>query len=165
MWALGVVLYEILTGEPPFGAKTAVELLIKIVKGGFPPVRSKCPEAPPELAAICEKALSRDPDRRYADARGMAEEIRAYLTGGRVAAYSYGAWRLFKRWAARHKAALTVAAAAAVALITLGVVSYVEIGQERDLAMAARSEALAARDEAQRARDVAEGAMTRAQAA
>ena len=40
---------------------------------------------------------------RYRDAREMAEEVRAYLTGGRVQAYNYGAWTLAKRWAARPK--------------------------------------------------------------
>jgi len=170
VWALGVVLYEILTGEAPFLAKSAIELLLKIVNGTFDKVASKCPEAPPELAAIAEKALSRNPAYRYPDARAMAEEVRAYLTGGRVQAYNYRPWTLVKRWAGRHKAALVVAALGLVALIALGVVSYVQIADERDRAMQAEGEAVqsmnaattalkraeVAEGEARRSRDSAE---------
>ncbi len=158
VWALGVVLYELLTGEPPFTAKTALDVLVRIVKGGYEPIREKCPEAPPELVAIAEKALRRNRLERYPDARAMTEEIRAYLTGGRVAAYNYGFWQLFKRWAARHKAVLVTAGAAVVALVALGVVSFVEIAEERDRAMAAHSEAV-------KAREVAEAEMRRAEQA
>ncbi len=171
VWALGVVLYEILTGEVPFNGKTAVDLLLKIVNGGFEPVNAICPEAPPELAAIAEKALSRNPDDRYADARAMAEEVRSYMTGGRVQAYNYRAWTLVKRWAGKHKAALVVAALGLVALIALGIVSYVQIADERDRAMAAEAEAITqmhatkqalaraevAETEAKHSRDSAEG--------
>lgn len=158
VWALGVVLYELLTGEPPFSGRKPLEILVKIVKHPVPPVRTRCPEAPPELVAICEKALAREPADRYADARGLAEEIRAYLTGGRVRAFAYGPWLRFTRWARRHRAPLIVGAASVVALLTLGVVSYVKIGDERDLALTARVEAEAARDEAQSARARAEKA-------
>jgi len=170
VWALGVVLYEILTGETPFLAKTAIELLLKIVNGTFDKVVSKVPEAPPELAAIAEKALSRDPADRYPDARAMAEEVRTFLTGGRVQAYNYRPWILVKRWAAKHKGALVVAALAVVALIALGIVSYIQIADERDRAMQAETEAVqsmhaataalaraeVAEGEARRSRDSAE---------
>ncbi len=158
VWALGVVLYEILTGEPPFTGKTAVELLLKVVQGGYAKVAERCPQAPPELAAIAEKALSRNPAYRYPDARAMAEEVRAFLTGGRVQAYNYRAWTLVKRWASRHKAALVVAALALVALISLGVVSYIQIADERDRAMAAESDAMNALALATEARGRAESA-------
>ncbi len=171
VWALGVVLYEILTGDVPFNGKSAIDLLLKIVNGGFDKVNAVCPEAPPELAAIAEKALSRNPAYRYADARAMAEEVRSYMTGGRVQAYNYRAWTLVKRWAGKHKAALVVAALGLVALIALGVVSYVQIADERDRAMHAEAEAVtqmqaaktalaraeAAEAEAKRSRDSAEG--------
>jgi tetratricopeptide (TPR) repeat protein len=149
VWALGVVLYELVTGEPPFSGKKALEILVKIVKRPVEPVLSRCPEAPAELVAICEKALARDLGQRYRDARGLAEDIRNYLTGRKVEAFSYSPWRLFLRWARQHRAALMVGVASALALIVVGAVSYVRIGEERDAAMIARKEAEAARDDAE----------------
>lgn len=149
VWALGVVLYELLTGEPPFMAPNAIELLVKIVRSDLEPIRKRCPEAPPELAAIAEKALSKDRNDRYADARQLSEEIRSYLTGGRVSAFNYGAWQLVKRWAARHKAVLVTATAAALALVALGVYSFISIASERDEAMAARAVAEEAQQRAE----------------
>ncbi len=148
VWALGVVLYELLTGEPPFSGKKALEILVKIVKRPVEPVLSRCPEAPPELVAICEKALARDLEKRYRDARGLAEDLRNYLTGRRVEAFAYSPWRLFLRWARQHRAALTVGIASALALVGVGVLSYLRIGEERDAAMLARADAERARDEA-----------------
>ncbi|MCC6619626.1 MAG: serine/threonine protein kinase [Deltaproteobacteria bacterium] len=158
VWALGVVLYELLTGRPPFLGKTAVELLVAICKTAHVPVREREPHAPPELASIVEKALAKDKAKRYPDARAFAEEIRAFLTGGRVRAYQYGTWELVKRWAARHKGALTVASVAVVALMTLGVWSYVEIARERDAAMEAQSAAMAAKTRAEAAEQEATSA-------
>lgn len=149
VWALGVVLYELLVGEPPFTAPNAIELLVKIVRTDLEPIKKRCPEAPPELAAIAEKALTKDRQARYPDARAMTEEIRSYLTGGRVAAFNYGFWKLFSRWAARHKAVLVTAGAAAAALIALGVYSYVSIAKERDEAMTARANAEEAQQRAE----------------
>ncbi|MFO0745822.1 MAG: protein kinase [Myxococcota bacterium] len=151
VWALGVVLYELLTGTTPFTGRSAVELLVAICKQPLPPVREREPSAPPELAAIAERALRKDKTQRYPDARALAEEVRAYLTGGRVRAYEYGIWQLVKRWAARHKGVLAVSLAAAAALVTLGVWSYVSIGAERDQAMASKQAAEVARVKAETA--------------
>src|SRR5207253_4264414 len=65
VWSLGAVLYEILTGRPPYTEKNAVQLLIKIAKDKFPPVLSLAPETPRELAFICERALEKNKKRRY----------------------------------------------------------------------------------------------------
>jgi len=131
VWALGVVLYELLTGTTPFTGRSAIELLVDICKKPLTPVREREPSAPPELASIAEKALQKDKSERYPDARAMADEVRAYLTGGRVRAYEYGLWTLAKRWAARHKGVLAVATVAIAALIALGVWSFASIARAR----------------------------------
>ncbi|TNF35095.1 MAG: serine/threonine protein kinase, partial [Deltaproteobacteria bacterium] len=151
VYSLGAVLYEILTGTPPFTAANTLDLLLAVLKAPLTPVRERCPEAPPELAAVAEKALSRDPAGRYADAAELAEEVRAWLTGGRVHAYTYRFRELLRRWAAKHKVALAVAGIAALLLVALGILSYVNIVDEKNRALEAEAVAQVARTRAEAA--------------
>ncbi|HZW88275.1 MAG TPA: serine/threonine-protein kinase, partial [Myxococcaceae bacterium] len=75
VFSLGVVLYELLTGRIPFDGANAEHRLERLLTGEFHPVRVLCSEAPPELAAIAERALSGDPDARYHDAGALAKEL------------------------------------------------------------------------------------------
>lgn len=162
VYSLGAMLYELLAGAPPFRQPTTVGLLLDVLQAPLPPVRSRCPEAPPELAAVAEKALSRERADRYADARELADEVRAYLTGGRVRAYTYRTGELVRRFTARHKVALTVAALGVALLVALGVVSWLNIVAERNRALDAESQARAAQASAEaaegRARTARDGA-------
>lgn len=117
VWALGVMLYEILTGKKPFEGTNARETLKKIVGEELAPVRARCREAPAELAAIAEKALQKDPARRYPDAASMAEDVKAFMTGGRVRAHAYSSWDLLRRFIARNRAAVAAASVALLAVI------------------------------------------------
>jgi len=141
VWCLGAVLHHILTGEPPFTGATAFEVLGRVMRESPAPVLARCPAAPPELASVTDKALQRDPGRRYAGARELAHEVEAFLTGGRVRAHAYSVWNLLGRFAARHKAPLVVLAAALVALLATGVLAYLRVGAERDRALGAEAEA------------------------
>jgi eukaryotic-like serine/threonine-protein kinase len=77
LWALGVVLHEMLTGRPPFTAPS-IELLFRAVRNGDPPpVRSLRPEASPEVEAVVARLLEKDPGRRYPDAAAAAAALRA----------------------------------------------------------------------------------------
>src|SRR5439155_96631 len=75
VYSLGAVLYEILTGRPPFTDKNAVQMLVKIAKEPIPPVLGLAPGTPRELAFICERALEKIKKRRYASAAQLAAEI------------------------------------------------------------------------------------------
>ena len=141
VWSLGAVLYELLTGRPPFEGVTIFDVLGKVLKAPLLPACEACPELPPELAAIAEKALQRDKAERYQNARELAQEIEAYLTGGRVRAYAYGAWELWKRFAVRHRLVLSVVGAALVLLAAIGIWSYLRVSVERDQARAAEDQA------------------------
>ncbi|MCA9568791.1 MAG: serine/threonine protein kinase, partial [Myxococcales bacterium] len=90
VWALGVVLYEILTGDVPFDG-TSASVLQQVQQGAWVPPDSLVRDAPAALVAICTKALERDPDDRYADAAGIAADLEAWRTGASVGAHTYGA--------------------------------------------------------------------------
>ncbi|MEZ4269726.1 MAG: serine/threonine-protein kinase, partial [Myxococcota bacterium] len=146
VWGLGAILYEILTGRPPFGGATPFEIIGQVIKDPIQPVRERTADAPAELAAVCEKALSRAKKKRYASARDLAAEVSAFMAGQRVGAYTYTSVDLLKRFAARNKLVLGVAAVATVALAAVGVASYLGVLDERDVANAEREKASLARD-------------------
>jgi len=116
VYSLGAVLYEILTGRPPFTEKNAVQLLIKIAKDKIAPVLSLAPDTPRELAFICERALEKSKKRRYQSALALAADIEAFRAGGRISGIDYTALQLLRKWVARN-VALTIAIAVAVLLL------------------------------------------------
>jgi serine/threonine protein kinase/WD40 repeat protein len=118
VFSLGAMLYELLTGRPPFQGLDNAQVIEAVRSGHIVPVRVVCPEAPPELAAIAERALRRNPAERYPDAAAFASELLAYRAGARVEAYSYGSLELVRKFVQRNPA-LSVAIAASV-LILLG---------------------------------------------
>jgi eukaryotic-like serine/threonine-protein kinase len=128
VFSLGAILYQVLTGRPPFEGATSDHILESVRAGEFHPARMLTPDAPPELAAIAERALQPQPSERYRDARELARDLRAYLTGGRVRAYRYGALELVKKVADGHRA-LMVALAIALASF-LGSAIIVEFGNQ-----------------------------------
>ena len=116
VWSLGAVLYEILTGRPPYTEKNAVQLLIKIAKDKFPPVLSLAPETPRELAFICERALEKVKKRRYRSALEVATDIEAFRAGGRVQGIEYSPLQILGKWVRRN---LPLAIACGVAFLLL----------------------------------------------
>jgi hypothetical protein len=79
VYALGVILYETLTGRPPFRADTVLEILNQVVhEPPVPPSRVQ-PNVPPELERICLRCLHKEPARRYASAADLAEDLHCFL--------------------------------------------------------------------------------------
>lgn len=76
LWSLGVVLYEMLAGRPPFAAPTIEQLFRAVRSGDTPRVRDTRPEVPEPVEAVVCRLLERDPDRRYPDAGAVAEALR-----------------------------------------------------------------------------------------
>ena len=132
VWSLGAMLYEILTGIPPYMGPTPSNVIEKVIRTPPKPVRELSPEAPADLVAVTEKALQRDPTQRYQSAWELAEEVSAYMTGGRVQAYEYTAWELFKRFASRHKMAFGAVTLAFLVIIgaLVAVISAYQSEQE-----------------------------------
>jgi WD40 repeat protein len=143
VWSLGAVLYQLLAGRPPFSGRTAFEVIGQVLRGQVRPVGEVQPDAPPELAAVCMKALARRPEARYGGAAELAREVEAFLTGGRVAAHEYRLGELVRRFARRHRGPLAVALAAALALAGLGVANHLRVLAERNRAVRAEEDARA----------------------
>jgi serine/threonine protein kinase/Tfp pilus assembly protein PilF len=79
VWALGCLLYETLTGKPPFGSGGR-EILTRALTGRPDPITQSRPDVPEELDAIVNKALARSPDDRYANATELAEALDTFRT-------------------------------------------------------------------------------------
>jgi len=116
VYGLGAILYEILTGKPPFDASDAVTVLRQVVHE--PPVRPRaaCSSAPAALEEVCLKALAKRPEDRYGSARELADEVRHFLADEPVSAYREPISTRLIRWGRRHR---TAAAAAAVLLVSM----------------------------------------------
>jgi WD40 repeat protein len=142
VWALGVVLYLLLSGRLPFGGDSLAEVVASIDVCRPVPVRQHEPLAPAELVAVVERALARDKSRRYASARELVHDVEAYMSGARVLAYEYTVLDLLRRFYRKHRAAAIVAAIGLSLLLALGVALQRHILLARDRAEYAEQEAL-----------------------
>jgi WD40 repeat protein len=151
VYALGAILYELLTGQPPFQAATPLETVLQVIADEPAPVRRLRPAVPKDLATVCHKCLEKHPARRYASAEALAEDLRRFGSGEPVAARPVGLAGRVARWARRRPAVagLLLLVATVVAAGLEGILwSY---GEARQAAKTARQEAENARQERERA--------------
>ncbi len=117
VFALGVVLYELLTGTPPFAANTYAGT-IEAVQHHEPVSANKHQsEVPLDLAAICERALSKEVPHRYISAGAMATDLRRFLAGDPVEARSLNSIGKLWRWSRRNRLISTLACLVCMALV------------------------------------------------
>lgn len=86
LYSLGVIMYEMLTGAPPFTGENAISIAYKQVHDMPVPLRTKNPEISPAFSAIVMKCLAKDPQRRYATALALADDLRRFVDGKEVLA-------------------------------------------------------------------------------
>ena len=103
VFALGAVLYAILTHEAPYDGVTVEEVLHKAVLGASVPPRKRTPwnRIPPELESVCRKAMARRKEDRYASVESLIGDLRAYLDHRPVGAHRYGPVTRFIRFVQR----------------------------------------------------------------
>ena len=154
VYALGTMLYHLLTGHMPYllpGVVANQYAIWRWVQEGPPvPLHRAAPGAPPELAAICDKAMSRLLADRYADMEELAVDLRAFLENQVVAAYESGPIAELKKWVARNKGISLTAATAAVILAAVLWWSFDSIRSERNMALVEKERADANADRASR---------------
>lgn len=114
VYSLGVILFELLTGERPFRGTNRVTLISQVLLDDPPSPRKLDSQIPRDLETICLKCLEKDPNRRYQSAQSLAHELRRYLRGEPIQARPLGRIARGGRWCKRKPMAATV-----VVLVTL----------------------------------------------
>jgi WD40 repeat protein len=137
VYALGALLYECLTGRPPFRAATVLDTLRQVVSEEPVPPRQLNAQVPRDLETVCLKCLSKEPGRRYASAEALADELERYLAGRPIVGRPVGRVERAAKWARRRPA--TAGLLTLVVLVTVaGIVSllwqYGQTVEERDRA-------------------------------
>src|SRR5262245_50438100 len=153
IYALGAMLYELLTGRPPFKAATDLDTLVQVVSDEPVPVRRLQPQVPRDLETICLKCLQKNPARRYPTASELSDDLYRYLEGEPVRARPVGTGERAVKWSWRHPAR---AAAYGLVVLVLGLGGVGgTLARLWQLAEGARGEAQKQREEAEKQRDVA----------
>jgi tetratricopeptide (TPR) repeat protein len=119
VYALGAILYELLTGRPPFKAETPLDTVLQVVHDDpVPPSRLRV-RTPRDLETICLKCLEKEPRRRYPSAAALADDLRRFLDGKPVVARPPSSFGRVVRWARRRPAAAALVMVCALVLAGL----------------------------------------------
>lgn len=117
VYSLGVILYRLLSGELPYhGSITEIQQKTQNLSPS-PSVKTINPAAPAELIAICDKAMHKNADERFANAAELAHQLKAFRDGRVVNIYSYSRQELLRRFLNQNKILVTMATLLAVAII------------------------------------------------
>lgn len=115
IYALGAILYEMLVGAPPFRGTTSLDTILLVLAGDLVPPTRLQPKVPRDLETICLKCLEKEPNRRYASAQDLAEDLRRFQAGETILARPASLPERLWRWCRRNPIAASLLVA-----VTLG---------------------------------------------
>jgi WD40 repeat protein/serine/threonine protein kinase len=139
VYAVGALLYQLLTSAMPYSSESRDQGsdVLELVRRGPPrPLHQLARDVPPELAAVCERAMAREPGARYADMELLAADLRAFLENRVVSAHRTGPLVELRKWMARNRA---LAAAVGTVLAVLVAAFALQIKKNRQLERASRA--------------------------
>ena len=158
VFSLGGVLYQALTGQPPFPGEGLMQLLGMIASAEPERPSQLNPLINRDLETIVLKCLEKEPEKRYQDGSAVAAELERFLAGEAIQARPLGSWEKSWRWARRNKALAGLVLLSSLALVVGATSSAWAVRTERDQAQLEREHAVRARLESERARKEAERA-------
>ncbi len=162
VYALGVILYECLTGRPPFVELDPWALIRQVLDDAPEPLRNFAPSVPRDLELICLKCLEKEPHHRYPTAAALADDLKRFLNDEPVSVRPLGMPTRVVRWAKKHPALAALSVLGALLLVggpALGVWVQGRFDRHNVVAVEARQKEKAAKfaeEEAHRARVAAE---------
>jgi serine/threonine-protein kinase len=119
VYALGAILYELVTGRRPFEGETRYEVIRQVVADDPVPPRVLRPDLPSGLETICLRCLRKDPKQRYPSAQALANDLRRFVSGESIRARRRRPWDGAVKWV-RHNPGLAALIVAVACLFLLG---------------------------------------------
>jgi WD40 repeat protein/tRNA A-37 threonylcarbamoyl transferase component Bud32 len=165
IYSLGATLYEMLSGRPPFEGPTAVEILVQVAREDPVSLRRHDPQVDADLQTLVQKAMEKDPARRYASMAAMAGDLEHWLAGEPIQARPASLLYRMRKRVARHRGAVTaggLGGAATVAAIVWFAFAGPALSKgriERSAAIAAEARKALEAGDVERARDRAAAAL------